>query len=81
MFRAGHLNSDILKGVEGLAASDLGATQAKEFAFDKAHTTKVGLVTGTGEGITNWLKMLLTICALKWISKELKGCVLEGLQS
>ena len=49
MFRAGHLNSDILKGVEGLAASDLGATQAKEFAFDKAHTTKGGLVTLTGD--------------------------------
>ena len=54
MFRAGHLNSDILKGVEGLAAGDLGIKQAKDLDLFKAHTTKGGLVTGTGEGITNW---------------------------
>jgi hypothetical protein len=54
MFRAGHLNSDILKGVEGEAAAELGIKQAKELDLPKAHTTKGSIVTGTGEGITDW---------------------------
>lgn len=54
MFRAGHLDSDILKGVEGEAAAELGIKQAKELDLPKAHTTKGGLVTGTGKGITDW---------------------------
>lgn len=75
MFRAGHLNSDILKGVEGLAAGDLGATQAKEFAFDKAHTTKGKLVTGTGEGITNWRD------AVNWMGPQMDIQRSEGLRA
>ena len=54
MFRAGHLDSDILKGIEGEAAAELGIKQAKELDLFKAHTTKGKLVTGTGEGITDW---------------------------
>ena len=81
MFRAGHLNSDILKGVEGLAASDLGATQAKEFAFDKAHTTKGGLVTGTGEGITNWRDTAVNHMAPQMDIQRTEGLrALKGLQ-
>ena len=75
MFRAGHLNSDILKGIEGLAAGDLGATQAKEFAFDKAHTTKGKLVTGTGEGITNWRD------AVNWMAPQMDTQRSEGLRA
>ena len=54
LFRAGHLNSDILKGIEGRQLAELGIKQAKELDLFKAHTTKGSLVTGTGEGITDW---------------------------
>lgn len=54
MFRAGHLNSDILKGVEGAAAAELDVTQAKQLDIPKAHTTVGKFVTGDIPGATDW---------------------------
>mgnify|MGYP001242272107 FL=1 len=80
MFRAGHLNSDILKGVEGLAAGDLGVTQAKELDLFKAHTTKGGAVTGTGEGITNWRDAVNHMAPQMDIQRTEGLRALQGLQ-
>ena len=54
LFRAGHLKSDALKGVEGEAAAKLGIKQAKELSLPKAHTTTGKLVTGDVVGATTW---------------------------
>ena len=54
LFRAGHLKSDALKGVEGAAAAELGIKQAKELSLPKAHTTTGKLVTGDVVGATTW---------------------------
>lgn len=54
LFRAGHLKSDALKGVEGAAAAELGVKQAKELSLPKAHTTTGKLVTGDIPGATTW---------------------------
>jgi|11_taG_2_1085331.scaffolds.fasta_scaffold31546_1 hypothetical protein len=54
LFRAGHLKSDALKGVEGLAVSDLGVTKAGEIDLPKAHTTVGKAVTGDIVGATTW---------------------------
>jgi len=54
LFRAGHLKSDALKGIEGAAAAELGVKQAKELSLPKAHTTTGKLVTGDVVGATTW---------------------------
>lgn len=54
MFRAGHLKSDVLKGIEGAAAAELGVKQAKDIDLPKAHTTVGNLVTGDVPGATDW---------------------------
>lgn len=52
LFRAGHLNSDVLKGIEGEAMAELGVTQAKQLDLPKAHTTTGKAVTGDIVGAT-----------------------------
>lgn len=52
LFRSGHLNSDVLKGIEGEAMAELGVTQAKQLDLPKAHTTKGKAVTGDIVGAT-----------------------------
>ena len=52
LFRAGHLNSDVLKGIEGEAMAELGVTQAKQLDLPKAHTTTGKAVTGDIAGAT-----------------------------
>jgi hypothetical protein len=54
LFRAGHLKSDALKGIEGQAAAKLGVTKAGELSLPKAHTTTGKLVTGDVPGATTW---------------------------
>ena len=52
LFRAGHLNSDVLKGIEGEAMAELGVTKAGELDIPKAHTTTGKAVTGDIVGAT-----------------------------
>ena len=52
MFRAGHLNSDVLKGIEGEAMAELGVTKAGQRDLPKAHTTTGKAVTGDIVGAT-----------------------------
>jgi hypothetical protein len=52
LFRAGHLNSDVLKGIEGEAMAELGVTKAGELDLPKAHTTTGKAVTGDIVGAT-----------------------------
>ena len=52
LFRAGHLNTDVLKGIEAEAMSEFGVTKGGQLALPKAHTTKGKLVTGDIAGAT-----------------------------
>ena len=52
LFRAGHLNSDVLKGIEGEAMAELGVTKAGQLDIPKAHTTTGKAVTGDIVGAT-----------------------------
>jgi len=52
LFRAGHLNSDVLKGIEGEAMAELGVTKAGQLDLPKAHTTTGKAVTGDIVGAT-----------------------------
>ena len=52
LFRGGHLNSDVLKGLEAEAMAPYGVTQAKQFDLPFAHTTKGKAVTGDISGAT-----------------------------
>ena len=45
LFRAGHLNTDVLKGVEAEAMAEFGVTTGGQLSFPKAHTTNCLLYT------------------------------------
>jgi hypothetical protein len=75
LFRAGHLKSDALKGIEGSAAAQLGVTQAKELSLPKAHTTVGKLVTGDVPGATTWRE------AVEGMAPQMDIQRTEGLKS
>lgn len=52
LFRAGHLNTDVLKGIEAEAMAEFGVTTGGQLAIPKAHTTKGKAVTGDIIGAT-----------------------------
>jgi hypothetical protein len=52
LFRAGHLNNDVLKGIEAEALAEIGVTSPGQLAIPKAHTTKGKAVTGDIVGAT-----------------------------
>jgi hypothetical protein len=75
LFRAGHLKSDALKGIEGAAAAELGVTQAKGLTLPKAHTTTGKLVTGDVPGATTWRE------AVEGMAPQMDIQRTEGLRS
>ena len=75
LFRAGHLKSDALKGVEGKAAAELGITKAGELSLPKAHTTTGKLVTGDIPGATTWQE------AVEGMAPQMDIQRTEGLRS
>ena len=52
LFRAGHLNNDVLKGIEAEALAEIGVTRPSELSLPKAHITKGRTVTGDIVGAT-----------------------------
>ena len=52
LFRAGHLNNDVLKGIEAEALAEIGVTRPEELSIPKAHVTKGRAVTGDIVGAT-----------------------------
>ena len=52
LFRAGHLNNDVLKGIEAEALAEIGVTRPAELSLPKAHITKGRAVTGDIVGAT-----------------------------
>jgi hypothetical protein len=52
LFRAGHLNNDVLKGIEAEALAEIGVTRPQELSLPKAHITKGRAVTGDVVGAT-----------------------------
>lgn len=52
LFRAGHLNNDVLKGIEAEALAEIGVTRPQELSIPKAHITKGRAVTGDVVGAT-----------------------------
>jgi len=52
LFRAGHLNNDVLKGIEAEALAEIGVTSPGQLSIPKAHTTKGRAVTGDIVGAT-----------------------------
>lgn len=52
LFRAGHLNNDVLKGIEAEALAEIGVTSPAQLSNPKAHITKGRAVTGDIVGAT-----------------------------
>lgn len=52
LFRAGHLNNDVLKGIEAEALAEIGVTSPAQLSIPKAHITKGRAVTGDIPGAT-----------------------------
>ena len=52
LFRAGHLNNDVLKGIEAEALAEIGVTRPEQLSIPKAHITKGRAVTGDVVGAT-----------------------------
>jgi hypothetical protein len=52
LFRAGHLNNDVLKGIEAEALAEIGVTSPAQLSNPKAHITKGRAVTGDIPGAT-----------------------------
>lgn len=75
LFRAGHLKSDALKGIEASSIADLGVTKAGEIDLPKAHTTTGTAVTGDIVGATTWQE------AVEGIAPQMDIQRTEGLRS
>jgi len=75
LFRAGHLKSDALKGVEASSVADLGVTTAGEIDLPKAHTTVGKAVTGDIVGATTWQE------AVEGMAPQMDIQRTEGLRS
>lgn len=75
LFRAGHLKSDVLKGIEASSVADLGVTKAGEIDLPKAHTTVGKSVTGDILGATTWKE------AVEGIAPQMDIQRTEGLRS
>lgn len=75
LFRAGHLKSDALKGIEASSVADLGVTKASEIDLPKAHTTVGKSVTGDIVGATTWRE------AVEGMAPQMDIQRTEGLRS
>lgn len=75
LFRAGHLKSDALKGIEASSIADLGVTKAGEIDLPKAHTTVGTAVTGDIVGATTWRE------AVEGMAPQMDIQRTEGLRS
>jgi len=75
LFRAGHLKSDVLKGIEASSVADLGVTKAGEIDLPKAHTTVGTAVTGDIVGATTWRE------AVEGMAPQMDIQRTEGLRS
>ena len=75
LFRAGHLKSDALKGIEASSVADLGVTKAGEIDLPKAHTTVGKSVTGDIVGATTWRE------AVEGMAPQMDIQRTEGLRS
>jgi hypothetical protein len=52
LFRSGHLNNDVIKGIEAEALAEIGVTSPAQLSIPKAHITKGRAVTGDIPGAT-----------------------------